>query len=107
MLAAARAPDAKHANRQKETADWPHSEAPLFHLALSSVALAAALVLVAASVIRSHRPLELAVQVALLALIVARLAGIVAHHHARGSAPEGTTLVTRDPARTGRRRPPG
>lgn len=43
-------------------ADWPHSEVPLFHLGLSGVVLAAALLLTAVGMARHHDPTELLVQ---------------------------------------------
>lgn len=106
MLAAGRPPDATHPQGEEE-ADWPHSEAPVFYLGVSGVALAAALMLVAASVVRNHRPLELALQVALLGLIAVRIAGIVAQLLALRSAPGETRLSAQEPTRTARRRPPG
>jgi len=73
VLAASRPPDRPKPQGQ---ADWPHSEVPGFHLGVSGVVLAAALVLTTVSVVRNHRPVELAVQVALLALVAVRIAGV-------------------------------
>ena len=70
MLAANRAADGRQADGE---ADWPHSEVPLFHLGLSGVVLAAALLLTAVGMVRHHDPTELLVQIALLVLISRRL----------------------------------
>ena len=64
-------------------ADWPHSEVPAFHLGVSGVVLAAALLMTAVSVARHHRPLELIVQLALLALIFLRMARTAARYRGR------------------------
>jgi hypothetical protein len=63
-------------------ADWPHSEVPVFHLDLSGVVLAAALLLTAVSVARHHDPIELLVQVALLAIITRRIVRLIGRHRA-------------------------
>ncbi len=73
VLAASRPP---HEDVDGE-ADWPHSEVPAFHLGVSGVVLAAALLLTTVSVVRNHDPIELVVQLAVLAVIaigIARLA---------------------------------
>lgn len=57
--------------------DWPHSEVPAFHLGLSAVVLAAALLLTAASISRHHDPTELLAQLPLLVLVGARIAHLV------------------------------
>lgn len=75
MLAASKPPDLRQPDGE---AAWPHSEVPVFHLAVSSVALTAALALTAASVARHHGRVEIAVQLALLVLIAMRIAGVVA-----------------------------
>lgn len=65
-------------------ADWPHSEVGAFHLGVSGVVLAAALLLTIVSVARHHRPLELMVQLAVLVLISLRIARTAAARRARG-----------------------
>lgn len=84
MLAAGRPPDARPPGNEK--ADWPHSEVPMFHLGVSEVVLAAALLLTAASIARHHRPIELVVQLALFTLIATRIARAVARHRALAPA---------------------
>ena len=54
----------------------------MFHLGLSGVVLAAALLLTAVSVARHHDPIELLVQVALLALITRRIVRLIGRHRA-------------------------
>jgi hypothetical protein len=58
-------------------AGWPQSEVPVFHLGVSAVALAAALLLGAAGIVRHHRPIELVVQLAVLGLATKRTLGVV------------------------------
>ena len=70
MLAAARTADCRPADGE---ADWPHSEVPLFHLGLSGVVLAAALVLTAVGMARHHDPTGLLVQIAVLVLVIRRI----------------------------------
>lgn len=77
MLAGSRAPDQRRVDAKT---DWPHSEVPVFHLGLSGVVLAAALLLTAASVARHHDPIELVVQVALLGLITRRIVRLITRH---------------------------
>ena len=77
MLAASRAPDQLPVD---DEADWPHSEVPVFHLGLSGVALAAALLLTAVSVARHHDPIELLVQLALLGFITWRIVRLITRH---------------------------
>jgi hypothetical protein len=77
MLAAARAPDERLVD---DEGDWPHSEVPVFHLGLSGVVLAAALLLTAVSVARHHDPIELLVQAALLGLITWRIVRLLTRH---------------------------
>jgi len=81
VLAASRPPEAEETDA---AADWPHSEVPVFHLGVSVVVLAAALVLTVVSTVRHHRPLELVVQVAVLAIIALRITRVVTRHRARG-----------------------
>jgi len=76
-------PGPRHGNG----AEWPHSESPVFHLGLSAVALAAALVLVIASLARHHAPLELTVHLPLLALIETRLVATSTAHRSLRSVP--------------------
>ena len=78
-LAASRPPDAQQ--RDEET-NWPHSEVPVFHLGVSGVVLTAGLLLTAVSVVRHHRPIEVVVHLALLALIATRIARSVTQHRA-------------------------
>jgi hypothetical protein len=52
------------APRPADPADWPHSEVGRFHVVLSLFISAIALVLVAAELVRHHRPLESAALVA-------------------------------------------
>jgi len=68
-LAAGRPPASE---RPDEPASWLDADVPAFHLALAGVALGAALVLTAASAARHHRPVEVAVQLALVALVSVR-----------------------------------
>jgi hypothetical protein len=70
MLAAGRPADRRPADGE---ADWPHSEVPLFHLGLSGVVLAAALVLTAVGMARHHDPTELLVQTAVLVVAGRRI----------------------------------
>ena len=70
MLAAGRAPDQRPVGGE---ADWPHSEVPVFHLGVSGVVLAAALLLTAVGIARHHDPIEFLVQFALLGLISWRI----------------------------------
>ncbi|MEO6713823.1 MAG: hypothetical protein ABIM89_10390, partial [Mycobacteriales bacterium] len=74
---ASRPPDMASAD---VSADWPHSEVPVFHQGVSGVALAAALVLTAANLVRHHRPVELAVNVSVLMLIAVLSARILRRH---------------------------
>jgi hypothetical protein len=78
MLAASRAPDQGPVD-DAET-DWPHSEVPVFHLGVSGVVLAAALLLGAVSVVRHHDPLELLVQLAVLGLVTRRIVRLITRH---------------------------
>lgn len=82
MLAASRAPDQRPVDHK---ANWPHSEVPVFHLGLSGVVLAAALLLTAVSVARHHDPIELLVQLALLSLITRRIVRLVTRQQKTGS----------------------
>ena len=66
--------------------DWPHSEVPVFHLGVSGVVLAAALLLIIVSIARHHRPLELVVELSVLALISLR----AARHRGRLKHPQRT-----------------
>jgi hypothetical protein len=85
VLAASRPPDRPQPDEQPHgQADWPHSEVPGFHLGVSGVVLAAALVLTMVSVVRNHRPVELVVQLFLLALVAVRIAGVARRVGARG-----------------------
>ncbi len=81
VLAASRPPDTPR--RPDVQADWPHSEVPAFHLGVSAVILAAALLLTIVSVARHHRPFELVVQLAVLVLISARIGRAAGLHRAR------------------------
>lgn len=74
MLAASRPPAAEPVDAED---DWPHSEVPVFHLGLSGVALAAAVLLTAVSVGRHHGPIEVLAQLTLLLLIAARIARLI------------------------------
>jgi hypothetical protein len=77
MLAAGRPPDQRRVDHET---DWPHSEVPVFHLGLSGVVLAAALVLTATSGARHHDPIELLAQVALLGLTAWRIVRLITRH---------------------------
>jgi hypothetical protein len=55
--------------RPDEPASWLDADVPAFHRGLSGVALGAALVLTSVSAVRHHDPVEVAVQLALLAAI--------------------------------------
>jgi hypothetical protein len=66
VLAASRPPASDPPDRQTS---WIHSDVPTFHLCISGVALGAALLLTAVSAVRHHQPLEVIVQLALLAVI--------------------------------------
>ena len=83
ILAASRPPDVQQPDGET---DWPHSEVPVFHLAVSGVVLTAALGLTAASVARHHGEVELGVHLALLAIIATRIAGVVTRFRARAPA---------------------
>jgi hypothetical protein len=91
VLAASRPPEASDLDLDRDLDaarpdDWPHSEVPGFHLGVSGVALAAALLLTFVSVVRHHRPLELVVQLAVLVLITLRMArAAAAFRHRRRS----------------------
>lgn len=74
VLAASRPPSVE---QRDKSAPWLHSDVPAFHLGLSGVALTAALLLTAVSLIRHHDPIELVVQLAVLALVTTRIAGVV------------------------------
>jgi len=90
VLAGSRPPDAEALDDDAFPAtDWPHSEVPVFHLAVSGVVLAAALVLTAVSLVLHHRPTELVVGVAMLALIGTRAAGVVSRRRALRLVPGG------------------
>lgn len=86
VLAASRPPD--HERRDDEPS-WPHAEVPTFHLGLSGVALAAALVITGASLFRHRDPVELAVGLAVLALVVARSIALAARLRASTQTPLG------------------
>jgi len=82
-LAASRPPDGRETDGETDwSADWPHSEVPAFHLGVSGVVLAAALLLTAVSVARHHRASEVVVQLALLVLISTQLSRLVIRHRA-------------------------
>jgi hypothetical protein len=83
VLAASRPPDI---SPNEVAADWPHSEVPVFHQGVGNVALAAALLLTAANVVRHHQPLELAVQLALLVLLATRIARAITTHRSHAPA---------------------
>lgn len=70
MLAASRTADRRPVDGET---DWPHSEVPVFHLGLSGVVLAAALLLMVVGMARHHDPTELLVQITVLALISRRV----------------------------------
>lgn len=74
VLTASRPPDAQHLDY---SADWPHSEVPVFHQGVGGVALAAALLLTTANVIRNHHLVELVVLLPLVALIATRILRVV------------------------------
>lgn len=57
------------AERTDEQASWLQSDVPKLHLGVSGVALGAALLLTAVNTIRHHRPIEIVVQLLLLAVI--------------------------------------
>lgn len=88
MLAASRPSDASQAG---EEAGWPHSELPGFHLGVSGVVLAAAMLLTVASIVRHHNPTELAVQLPLLVLILKRIVRLLSRHRAFVSRQDSTT----------------
>lgn len=79
MLTASRPQDAPRAGAE---ASWPHSEVPSFHEAVSGVMLSAALLLILVSLARHHRPIELAVQLALGVFITGRILRTVARRRA-------------------------
>jgi hypothetical protein len=66
VLAASRPPAPE---RPDGPATWLDADVPAFHRAVAGVALGAALLLTAVSAVRHHRPAELVVQLALLAVI--------------------------------------
>lgn len=66
VLAASRPPVSE---RPDEQASWLHSDVPAFHLCLSGVALGAALLLTTVNAVRHHHPIEVIVQLTLLAVI--------------------------------------
>jgi len=76
-LAASRPPEERDGDYEP---DWPHSEVPVFHTAISGVALAAAIALTIVSITRHHDPVELIAQGALLVLIVARVCRLITRH---------------------------
>lgn len=76
-LAACRPPDEP---QRDDVADWPHCEVAVFHIAVSGVALTAALALTFVSTARHHDPVELAAQGALLVLIGARVLRLITRH---------------------------
>lgn len=61
---------------------WPDSEVATFHLGLSAVALAAALVITTVSIIRQSGPIELVTHGGLLVVIVVRARHLIARHRA-------------------------
>lgn len=81
VLAASRPPASE---RPDEQASWLKSDVPAFHRCVSGVALAAALLLTAVNTLRHHRPLELVVQLTLLAVISVTAVRLVKH----GRSPE-------------------
>jgi hypothetical protein len=83
ILAASRPPDVGQPDGET---DWPHSEVPVFHLAVCGVVLTAALALTAASFARHHGHVEIGVHLALLAFIATRIAGVVTRFRARETA---------------------
>lgn len=83
--------------KSRQAADWPHSEAPALYLGVSGVALAAALVLVVASLVRNHRLLELVVQAALLGLVAVRMARMVDQYRALKARSADTMPDSRTP----------
>jgi len=81
-LAASR-PAAEHRRRDRpERPAWPDADVATFHLGLSAVALFAAFVITAVSVIRYSGPIELVTQGVLLVVIAARVRHLVARHRA-------------------------
>jgi hypothetical protein len=77
MLAAERPPEAREVVGRT---DWPHSEVPAFHGGLGAVAVGAALALTAVNLVRNHAPLEVAVQVVVTVLAVARAVRLAARY---------------------------
>jgi hypothetical protein len=78
-LAASRPPAER---RRREGPEWPDAEVATFHLGLSAVALAAALVIIAVSIIRHSGPIELVTHGGLVIVIAARARHLVARHRA-------------------------
>jgi hypothetical protein len=70
VLAASRPPASEPPDdRPGGHASWLDADVPAFHRGVSGVALGAALLLTAVSAVRHHRPIEVIVQLALLAVI--------------------------------------
>jgi hypothetical protein len=82
-LAASKPHAARPPRREPE---WPHTEVATFHLGLSAVALTAASVITAVSIIRHSGPIELVTHGVLLVIIAARVRHLIARHRevARG-----------------------
>jgi hypothetical protein len=95
MLAASRPPDP----HPPDEARWPHSEVPVLHLGVSAVALAAALLLTLVSLARHHAPVELVLQLAVLALIALRIVRLARARLSSmpGSSPPASPPSSRTP----------
>ena len=77
---AASKPPSEH--RRRDSREWPDSEVATFHLGLSGVALAAAFVITAVSIIRHSGPIELVANGGILVIIIARVRHLIARHRA-------------------------
>jgi len=85
VLAASRPPAPE---RPDEQASWLHADVPAFHLGVSSVALAAALLLTAVSALRYHRPLDVVAQLTLLAVISLAVFRLYRHRLPESALPD-------------------
>jgi hypothetical protein len=68
--------------RRSDGSEWPDSEVATFHLGLSAVALAAALVITTVSIVRHSGPIEVVTHGGLLVIIAARVRHLIACHRA-------------------------
>lgn len=79
-LAGSRPPDAgapADSGAGPVTAAWPEHDVSTFHTGLAAVALAAALVLTTVAAVRHHGPADVAVELAVAAVIGVRAVGLV------------------------------